>query len=70
MDVTPPYNGPLIKELIKEKGFTQASFSEALSISERTLRKMLHNGVFDLRTLYKMAKVLDVDVHLLVPDPE
>ena len=33
MDVTPPYNGPLIKELIKEKGFTQASFSEALSIS-------------------------------------
>ncbi len=65
-----PENGEKIRRFIKARGFTQARFASLLGVEERSLRKMLHNGVYDLRTLYKMAKVLDVDVHLLVPDPE
>lgn len=62
-----PNNGEKIKRLIKESGYAQASFSELVSVSERTLRKMIHNGVYDLRTLFKIAKALKIDVCELIP---
>lgn len=61
-----PFNGEKIKRLIKESGYTQASFSELISVSELNLRKMIHNGVYDLRTLFKIAKALKIDVCELI----
>lgn len=67
MEAPASFNGEKIKRLIKESGYTQASFSELISVSERTLRKMIHNGVYDLRTLFKIAKALKIDVCELIP---
>lgn len=62
-----PNNGEKIRRLIKAKGFTQARFARLLCVEERTLRKMLHDGVYDIRSLLRMADLLSCRVDDLFP---
>lgn len=50
-----------IKELIKEKGFTQAEFAEKLGISRVGLNQII-NGKPSYSTLEKIAIALDVEI--------
>jgi transcriptional regulator with XRE-family HTH domain len=57
-----PENGSLIKRGIKEKGLTQAQFSELVGYEERTVRKWIKNGVYDVRVLTQIASIFDCPV--------
>ncbi len=62
-----PENGEKIRRFIKARGFTQARFASLLGVEERSLRKMLHNGVYDVRVLLKMAAILSCRATDLFP---
>lgn len=59
----------LIKNYMKEHGYTQKSFAAACHISIGTLRRVLDNHS-DFRTdkLFKIAKVMQIHVKYLVND--
>ncbi len=59
-------NGELIKRKVEELGETQESFAERIGIGDRGFRKWLQNGVYDLRTLSRLAKIFDCSVEDLI----
>lgn len=58
-----------IKELIKEKGFTQQEFAEKLGISRVGLTQLV-NGKPSYPTLEKIAEALNVPMWQLFASPE
>jgi transcriptional regulator with XRE-family HTH domain len=61
-------NGDKIKRLIQRRGLTQAEFAEDMDCEERTVRKWIHNGVYDIRLVQQIARTLDCDVLDLIPE--
>ena len=59
-------NGELIKRKIEELGMTQDDFAEKIGIGDRGFRKWLKNGVYDTRTLLRIAKIFDCSVEDLI----
>lgn len=51
----------LIKEIIKEKGYTVTSLAEKLGMTQVSLSRII-NGNPTVETLEKIANALDVDV--------
>lgn len=58
-----------IKELIKEKGYTQAEFAAKLNISRVGLSQLV-NGKPSYPTLEKIASALDVPMWQLFASPK
>lgn len=58
-----------IKDLIKEKGYTQQDFADALEISRSALTQQL-SGKPSYSTLSKMAEILRVPIWQLFISPE
>lgn len=59
-------NGELIKRKIEELGITQEAFAEMIGIGDRGIRKWLQNGVYDTRTLLRIANIFDCSVEDLI----
>lgn len=59
-------NGELIKRKIEELDKTQEDFAEEIGIGDRGIRKWLKNGVYDTRTLLRLAKAFDCSVEDLI----
>lgn len=59
-------NGELIKRKIEELGITQEAFAEMVGIGDRGIRKWLQNGVYDTRTLLRIANIFDCSVEDLI----
>ena len=60
---------PRIKELIKEKGYTQQEFADLLGMSRVGLAQIV-NGKPSYPTLEKIATALDVPMWQLFASPE
>lgn len=58
-----------IKDLIKEKGYTQQEFADKLEITRVGLSQLI-NGKPSYPTLEKMAKALNVPMWQLFASPE
>lgn len=61
--------GHRIKELIKEKGYTQQEFADKLEMTRVGLSQLI-NGKPSYPTLEKIAKALDVPMWQLFASPE
>lgn len=61
--------GHRIKELIKEKGYTQQEFANKLEMTRVGLSQLI-NGKPSYPTLEKIAKALDVPMWQLFASPE
>ena len=59
-------NGELIKRKIEELGFTQEGFADKVGIGHRGIRKWLQNGVYDTRTLLRIAQIFECRVEDLI----
>lgn len=59
-----------VKEIAKQKGWTQAKLGRAADINPRTMQGIYHDPYRDVAysTLLKIAKVLGVDVSELIEE--
>ena len=55
----------IIKDYIKEKNLTKTEFYKRCKISIYTLNKILSRKNFEISALFKIAKVLELEVYQL-----
>ncbi len=57
-----------VKEIAKEKGFSQGELSRVANIDENTLKRIYRNptAIITTETLDKLAKALGVDASALI----
>jgi len=57
-----------VKEIAKEKGFSQGELSRRANIDENTLKRIYRNpmAIITTETLDKLAKALSVDASVLI----
>jgi len=56
------FNGEKIKRYIQKRPLAQAEFAEDIGYDERTVRKWIHNGVYDYRLVEEIAECLGSSV--------
>ena len=62
--------GVKVKEIRERKGYSQLDISSRLDIEKTSISRIENGRVnFTLTTAIKLAKVLDVDLHLLFDFP-
>lgn len=61
-------NGKLILKRIEDMGFSQLQFSKRIGTSQPTFSRMVNNksSNVDLEVLYKISKILDVELNELI----
>ena len=57
--------GEQIKNIRKEKGLTQKELAHRVGLSWQTISNVENNKYTSLKTLNKIAKVLDINIQIL-----